>query len=149
MSSSSSFEWASESAYVIPLKVEIEKLVHFLFLQESWLTQNKRLQQNQMLHLSSLSKERHEMSFVTNHNEVLELLSKGTYILISFHQNPCLLTPVTYFTVGILSVHLIRASEIAETTLMLESEPCYQRFDCYSTWMITAQRLACAFFSYI
>ena len=34
MSSSSSFEWASESAYVIPLKVEIEKLVHFLFLQE-------------------------------------------------------------------------------------------------------------------
>lgn len=111
--------------------------------------QNKRLQQTKMLHLSSLSKEGLEMSFVANHNEVLELLSKGNYILISFHQTPCLLTPVTYFTVGTLSVHLIRATEIAETMLMLESEPSYQRCDCYSTWMITAQRLACAFFSCI
>lgn len=73
------------------------------------------------------------MFFVANHNEALELLPKGTYILISFHQNPCFLTPVTYFTVGILSVHLIRASEIAETVLLLEPEPGYQRFDCYST----------------
>ena len=66
------------------------------------------------------------MFFMANHNEVLELISRGTYILMSSHQNSFLLIPVMYFTVGILSLQLIRASEITETVLMVESDPCYQ-----------------------
>lgn len=73
------------------------------------------------------------MFFMVNRKGVLELSSRGTYILRSFRQNHLsfLLTFMS-LTVGIIFLQLIRAGEITETTLMVKLDSCYQRFNCHS-----------------